>query len=150
MKKYLFIVLSVSTIFLAIGASGEFKPLEKKNFWVPLGANGDTANLYIELDSIKRYGGKSKNYASVWFMAGHIPMIEPKKEYSPSSLKQHFLIDCNNYRVRTLYSIYYAENMGEGNVIYSDSYDDEWVIASKGTVLNLIFEVVCQEILEVK
>lgn len=136
-------------MLLATGASGERRVHEENSIWMPLGADGNAANWYINSSSIKEYGGKSINNASVWFMVGRVPIKQPKTKNAMLSMKQHLRIDCNNYKIMKLYSIFYSESMGEGNITLSDSYDnDEWVIASKGTALNVIFEVVCKIIEE--
>lgn len=147
MNKIL-LALSISIMVFATGANGELKGYQENNYWAPLGSDGVEADYYINLNSIKRSGYK-KHLAAVWFMHGrNLPDLQQKMKMK--SIKEHLLIDCNNYKVLRQYAIFYEGNMGEGDINVSISPETEWYLAPRGSGYNLALELVCKVIKERK
>lgn len=67
-------------------------------------------------------------------------------------MKEHLLIDCNNYQVMRQYSIYYEGKMGEGDINHSSSFGSQegWFIAPRGSLYNRALELVCKVMEEKK
>lgn len=144
-----FLAFSISLMVFAASANDELKGYREYSYWVPLGSDGVAADYYVDLNSVKITGYK-KHLVTAWIMWGRLPTNLQKKLENTSSIKEHLLIDCNNYKVWSRYTVYYEGIMGEGDIALSFSSVEEWVIAQRGSLYNGALELVCKVVEEKK
>ncbi|PTQ88229.1 hypothetical protein C8R30_1561 [Nitrosomonas nitrosa] len=103
----------------------------------------DSVTIYIDYDAIQETEGTVKMWSLGDFKAakefGGIEFLSSKyqKEY-----------DCKQEQARMLAFTLFSSNMGEGQVVYSNSDPDNWEPISPGSVSQTLLETACEKLSE--
>lgn len=107
--------------------------------WKPVDAN-DANVAYIDLSTVR----KSGQFREAWVMYDNTsPTDFNGRRYLSSKIKQRF--DCASERVATLAFVFYAGNMGTGEVIYTTSVNNvNWDHVVPGSVGETLYKAACK------
>jgi hypothetical protein len=108
--------------------------------WVLVSGEHNTGLMvYVDPNTIRREGNLVKmssliDYKTIQSIEGNAVLsIERQNEY-----------DCNEERTRMLASTWFSDNMKRGQVVHSDSDEDEWKPAAPGSIAQAMLNVACR------
>lgn len=109
--------------------------------WSKLGVsvNGDTT-IYTNIASIRKVGDKVK----MWDLKDN-NTIQTSGADKYLSSKTFIEYDCKEEQSRVLSFSLFSENMGGGNVLYSDSDVHNWVPVQPDSVGEVLWKVACSK-----
>lgn len=106
--------------------------------WVSVGESDLGATVYVDRDTIRRNGNLVKMWELYDFKT--VQTVAGKSLLSSKSQRQY---DCTEERHRLLTFMDFSGNMGRGNVVYSNSVEDNWEPVAPETVGQSLWEVAC-------
>lgn len=103
-------------------------------------SGGDHTELtvYVDPDTIRREGNLVK-------MPSLIDYKTPQTIASDSllSIQRQSEYDCTEERTRMLASTWFSGNMKSGQVVHSDSDEDEWKPVAPGSIAQAMLDIAC-------
>lgn len=112
--------------------------------WVEVIRRGDgNTTIYADPATIR----KSDNNVRMWIMLDYLNSKDaPGSLGTLKSLKSHDEFDCKEEKKRTLYMSAHGENMGRGEVIFSDTIIDRtWKPIAPDEIGSVLFEFACKK-----
>ncbi len=113
--------------------------------WVRIGSI-DAANLiiYANPDTIRRTG----NIVSMWNLLDFTAIQRSAgstnfPEITYLSVKAQHEYDCKTAQQRILYFYWYSENMGKGDVVFSDDTVEEWSPVYPNSTKDILLKYAC-------
>jgi len=97
------------------------------------------ATGYIDPATIARDG----NHAKMWTLVDDRARIKFIGGSPFMSIKSHEEFDCRENKLRTLVYSLHSGNMGEGEVIFTDSNPSKWTPAITGKQMKRYLEIAC-------
>ncbi len=108
--------------------------------WVKID-DRDTITVYIDPATIRR----EENRVRMWSMSDHkTAQVTIGKRHLSQKTQSEF--DCKNKRVRLLYFSWHSDNMGNGQIVHVDDYDNKpgpWESVLSGSVGESQWKFVC-------
>ena len=125
MKKLLILLLSMLISFNSYGE------------WMEI-SETDGVTFYTNVETIKEQGG----YVYYWELDDFpSPIIDDLPIISAIIRKQ---VDCSDERMRSIVIHYYEQNMGQGDIYFSDdSPDNSWQYPPPGSSYYYLLNYVC-------
>ena len=105
--------------------------------WINVGSNENTA-IYVDTATIQRSGRMAKMWHLTDFRKANKDMGE---EYL--STKDQNEYDCKEVKVRRRASSQHSRNMGNGKVVYSDSYTTRWKPVPPESGIEILWKFAC-------
>ncbi len=105
--------------------------------WLEIGSTERTT-IYVDDASEKKAGSN----VTLWRLANFKAIQEVHGRRFMSS-KAQSEYDCKTQRVRILSFAWYAENMGNGQMVYSDSEAGDWEPVAPDSADHLLWQTVC-------
>ena len=126
LKKTILVVLMSATPLLSIAQN-----------WVFVTGNSNTADFYIDADSIKQIGTNHR----IWMLQDF------KKRLGNGGLSAMVLreIDCNEERIRSLQYTFFDDNMLKGKMMRTTTLAREWEFVSPNSMNKDVMDVVCKK-----
>lgn len=130
MRKFIFLMLM---IVVSSNAKAE---------WVGVGYSPSSGfTTYTDPTTIRENG----NMVKMWNMYVH--KIYAKIKGKPFvSMKFQGEYDCDEGQTRTLYRLFYAGNMGQGEMVDSEATPDNWMPTPPGSTNELLWKIACGKI----
>ena len=109
--------------------------------WV-LTSGDDEAGLtvYVDPDSIRRKG----NLVKMWQLYDY-KTVQTVAGDSLLSIKRFNEYDCTEERTRMLAYTWFSGNMGNGNVVYSTTEEQQWEPVVPRTINHTLWKVACSK-----
>ena len=106
--------------------------------WLWLGVR-DSTTSYFDFSTISRAG----NMAKVWVLVDY--QTPPAQDFTKpyKSHKQQFEFDCEQRKMRSLALVFYADNMGEGEAVYTENVSGGWTNQPKGRIDGFLMKIAC-------
>ena len=101
----------------------------------------ETYVIYADVATVRRSG----NIARMWDMSDSKTGKVLGGVKQSQSFKMEREYDCEKQQLRMLYVSWYSGNMGEGNIIGSDSNAAIWQPVLQGTIGERLWKVACGE-----
>lgn len=105
-------------------------------------ADGSTI-IYVDFDTIQ----KTEDNIKMWSL-GDFKTVKEFSGIEFLSSKYQKEYDCKQEQARMLAFTLFSANMGEGQVVYSNSDPDEWEPVIPGSVAKTLWEIACGKLLE--
>lgn len=106
--------------------------------WARAGGN-DAMIAYADFSTIRENGNMVKMWTLADFKVAKVSAVG--KPFLSSKSQVEF--DCRKKRRRTLYFSWHSGNMGEGEIIISNSNRDKWAPVLRGTVREALWKFAC-------
>ncbi len=105
--------------------------------WIDVGSNENTA-IYVDPASVKRAG----DMATMWHLTD---FKTPRKDMGEKylSAKDQNEYDCKEMKSRRRAYSQYSKNMGEGKVVYSDSFTSRWRPVPPDSGVEILWKFAC-------
>jgi hypothetical protein len=105
--------------------------------WAKVGSN-ENATIYVDAATIQRTG----NMARMWQL---IDFKTTKKDMGEAylSTKDQNEYDCNEKKLRRRAFSEHSKNMGDGEVVYSDSFTSKWKLVTPESGIQVLWETAC-------
>ena len=94
---------------------------------------------YVDRDTIRRTGDLVK----MWSLLDFKTLQKTEAGDSLLSLKGQSEYDCTKERARTLAVTLYSGHMGNGDVVFSHSDEENWTPIEPGSVRRILWKVAC-------
>jgi len=112
--------------------------------WTLVDKSADgSAAIYTDFDATQ----KTEDKVKMWSLGD----FKTAKEFSDIqflSSKYHKEYDCEQEQARMLAFTLFSSNMGEGQVVYSNSEPDEWEPVAPESVAKTLWEIACGKLPE--
>ena len=95
-------------------------------------------DFYLSADQSKKYGAN----ITIWVLRDHVT-VRYGKDGSYQSSKDQMEVDCQQRRIRLLYSSDHPKAMGEGPFIHSNHGPMSWNAVDPRSTLNRIVSLAC-------
>lgn len=105
--------------------------------WVNVASNENTA-IYVDQASVKRAG----DMATMWHLTDYINVRKDMGE-AYLSMKEQNEYDCKAIKFRRRASSQHSKNMGNGKVVYSDSYTTRWKPIPAESGVEILWKFAC-------
>ncbi len=105
-------------------------------------ADGSAA-IYTDFDTIQ----KTEDKVKMWSL-GDFKKVKEFSGIEFLSSKYQKEYDCKRERARLLAITLFSSNVGEGQVVYSNSDPDDWESISPGSVAKTLWEIACRKLPE--
>ena len=122
------LLLGLMMLMTATAASAE---------WTIAGGNA-AADSYVDRATIRRNGDLVK----MWDL-GDFKKMRTVQSYSYLSHKSQQEHDCKEEKIRTLAFLWFSGQMGNGNVVYSNSNPGEWTPISPESIGESLWKIAC-------
>ena len=106
--------------------------------WVEACSN-ETATIYIDPGSIRKSGDVAQMSNLLDLKSG----VVLGELVAFTSYKEHQEFDCKKRQARILYVSWYAENMGSGRMVGSDSAPTNWRPVRPGSMCEVLLDLAC-------
>lgn len=107
--------------------------------WTMVGENNELAK-YVDISTLRKTGSKVK----IWELTD-FKTLQTSGRYKYYSIKILYEYDCKEEQLRSTAFVQYAQNMGDGQVIYSANDPTRpWQPVVPGSSGRTIWEVVCE------
>tara|TARA_B100000035_G_C20567464_1_gene365292 strand:- start:79 stop:468 length:390 start_codon:yes stop_codon:yes gene_type:complete len=124
-KIYLILIL---ILFTPLTSNADFN-------WKKIGKNTDGSVFFVEKSSIKKVRNVRYFYLLTDYSKPHLNVL---------SAKNYIEGNCNKSKYRFLKDIYYAEPMGNGDIIETISETGDWTSYDDGQIMGVIMKYVCE------
>lgn len=105
--------------------------------WIKVGSNEKTA-IYVDSTTIQRTGSMATMWHLIDFQTAKKDMGEPYM-----STKDQNEYDCSEKKLRRRAFSEHSKNMGEGAVVYSDSFTAKWRPVTPESGIQILWETAC-------
>ncbi len=105
--------------------------------WTEIDDNSDFA-VYVDFSTIRKFNNKAR----MWSMYDY-KQAPASDGFVYRSMKFQYEFDCQNNQARMLAFSLYSENMGEGDLVYSDSKVGKWEAVIPGSVYESRWKGIC-------
>ena len=105
--------------------------------WVEVGSN-EITTIYVDPATIQREGNMAKMWHLIEFKNAKKDMGEAYK-----STKDQNEYDCKEEKSRRRAFSEYAENMGGGKVVYSDTFTGKWKPVTPDSGIEVLWKFAC-------
>lgn len=105
--------------------------------WIDVGSNKNTT-IYVDPTSVQRTG----NMATMWHLTDFKTDQQDMGEKYLSTKDQNEY-DCKEMKARRRASSQHSKNMGEGKVVYSDSYKTRWKPVPSDSGIEILWKFAC-------
>lgn len=95
---------------------------------------------YVDYATIRKYENKVKMWSIFDYKKSQNAVGSNKKYLSTKSRNEY---DCYEEKVRALSIAVYTGNMGQGDVLYTDSIVGTWDEVAPGTINKSIWDIAC-------
>ena len=104
---------------------------------INVGSN-ETTTIYVDTSTIKKVG----NSATMWHLTDY---KYPNKDMGEAylSAKDQFEYDCKEAKSRRRASSQHSKNMGNGKVVYSDTYTSKWKPVPPDSGVEILWKFAC-------
>ncbi len=105
--------------------------------WLLRGSD-DSHSEYIDYSTVRKYSNKAKHWIMVDYAA-------PQRLVNDSylSVKYQYEYDCKNESIRVLSFVFYSDNMGQGQVVVTDSTPSSWTPVIPGSGGEARWKMLC-------
>lgn len=107
--------------------------------WVRVGGT-HKYDGYVDMATI----GRTEQTATLWTLRD-FTVIRQVVRGPYRSVKTKKQYDCRNYRSRLLFTKYYAEQMGQGRVVYQGKGTKQWAKVAPGSDGEAEWKVACRK-----
>ena len=104
--------------------------------------SGKSDTVYADPSSIRK---ESDNKVKMWHMLDYNSPQQFGKLNSVMSMKRQTEFDCKKPQYRFLYLLYYSKNMGEGDVIGTESKSKKWLSLPLITSAERLRKIACEK-----
>jgi len=131
--KIVALVITLLFVISGCGNQDQGKGRSQKSKWIAVDLPDASAmgfSVYTNASDMQRSGAKTTLWQLVDYSTPQVlggDNLGEKTAYL--SVKNEIKYDCQNKEHATIYSIYFAKNMGEGRIIYLDSSDGTELLA---------------------
>ena len=108
--------------------------------WVYVGGNA-TTTAYFDPMAMRRSGDGMVQMLSLADLSSPQRPDPAAKPFLSSASQSEF--DCGNAEARLVAYRWYAGNMGRGEVVYSDSAQEDWAPVQPGTLFAALLKLAC-------
>jgi hypothetical protein len=129
------ILITLMPAFIANAVMADWSLVDKS-------ADGSAA-IYIDIDTTQ----KTEDKVKMWSL-GDFKTVKEFSEIQFLSSKYQKEYDCKQERARMLAFTLFSSNMGEGQVVYSNSDPDEWEPVASESVAKTLWEIACGKLPE--
>ena len=105
--------------------------------WIDVGSNESTI-IYVDPATVQRTG----NMATMWHLTDFKTAQKDMGEKYLSAKDQNEY-DCKEVKLRRRASSQHSDNMGEGKVVYSDSFTTRWKPVSPDSGIEILWKFAC-------
>ncbi len=105
--------------------------------WTEIDDNSDFA-VYVDFSTIRKFNNKAR----MWSMYDY-KQAPASDGFVYRSMKFQYEFDCQNNQARMLAFSMYSENMGEGDLLYSDSKVGKWDAVIPDSVYESRWKGIC-------
>ena len=102
-----------------------------------------SVTIYADFDTIQ----KTEDNVKMWSL-GDFKAVKEFSGIEFLSSKYQKEYDCKQEQARMLVFTLFSGNMGEGQVVHSNSDPDDWVLVAPGSVAKTLWEIACGKLLE--
>jgi hypothetical protein len=108
--------------------------------WVKVGGSADGTVSYANPSTIRKNG----NMAKIWSLLDYTKArtLSNMKYLSMKSLGEY---DCKGEQMRMLAFSWFSENMGEGDVVYTDSSAGNWLPVQPDSLGEGLWKYACEK-----
>ena len=103
--------------------------------WKKIGKNKGGSVFFVDKSSIKKIENSTYFYLLADYSKPHMDVL---------SVKTYIEGNCNKSNYRFLKDIYFAEPMGNGNIIETISETGEWTQYDNSQIMGVIMKYVCE------
>lgn len=131
--KIVTLVITLLFVISGCGNQDQGKSQSQKSKWIAVDLPDASAmgfSVYTNASDMQRSGTKTTLWQLVDYSTPQVAggdSLGEKTAYL--SVKNEIQYDCKNKEVATIYSIYFAKNMGGGRIIYLESSDGTELLA---------------------
>ena len=125
-NKIFFIIILI--LFTPFNSNADFD-------WKKVGKNTGGSVFFVDKSSIK----KTRNITYFYLLADY-----SKPDQGVLSVKTYIEGNCNKSKYRFLKDIYFAEPMGNGNIIETINEAGEWTPYDNSQIMGVIMKYVCE------
>jgi len=104
--------------------------------WIEAASATNGLKAYVNLDTLRRNGDS----VEMWNLYDY-ENKETERQNLSSEVQQEF--DCREERYRILAFTDFAENMGNGRVLFSASRSSDWMPVEPDTIVESIWNIAC-------
>ena len=112
--------------------------------WVVIG-DGESVTIYANPSTIRTGGNKVK----MWYLSDYKIAKTTANKFGVyvayMSDKSQAEFDCRGEQYRTLYFSFHSENMGGGNVVYSNDDPYKWMPIPPESLIESIWKFACKK-----
>jgi len=105
--------------------------------WIDVGSNESTI-IYVDPATVQRTG----NMATMWHLTDFKTAQKDMGEKYLSTKDQNEY-DCKEVKLRRRASSQHSDNMGEGKVVYSDSFTTRWKPVPPDSGIEILWKFAC-------
>jgi len=105
--------------------------------WIDVGSNESTI-IYVDPATVQRTG----NMATMWHLTDFKTAQKDMGEKYLSAKDQNEY-DCKEVKLRRRASSQHSDNMGEGKVVYSDSFTTRWKPVPPDSGIEILWKFAC-------